>query len=107
MTFMARVTRQERDAPPLRTATLQRLERLAGTLTQRGLEASLADPLGRVPRLQVGHPAARLAIDVYVWRGQDGAWWFWWPWAERIAADGDLDTAAERIERLLSQPAGD
>lgn len=102
---MARVTRQQPDAPPLRTATLQRLERLAGTLTQRGLDATLVVPPARVPRVQVGHPAAQLAIDVYAWRGQDGAWWFWWPWAERIAAEGDLEEAAERIERLLAQPA--
>ncbi len=102
---MARVTRQEPGAPPLRAATVQRLERLAGTLTRRGLDASLVDPRGRVPRLQVGHPAAQLATDVYASRCQDGAWWFWWPWAERIAADGDLDTAAERIELLLAQSA--
>ena len=102
---MARVTRQEPGAPPLRTATLQRLERLAGALTRRGMDASLVDPPGRVPRLQVGHPAAHLATDVYAWRCQDGAWWFWWPWAERIAAEGDLDAAAERIEQLLARPA--
>lgn len=101
---MARVTRQEPQAPPLRTATLQRLERLAATLTRRGLDASLVVPPGRVPRLQVGHPAARLATDVYASRCQDGAWWFWWPWAERIAAEGDLDIAAQRIEQLLAQP---
>src|SRR5215469_12833774 len=55
---MAPVTRLERDAPPLRTATVDRLERLAGTLARRGMEVSLVAPPARVPRLQIGHPAA-------------------------------------------------
>jgi hypothetical protein len=102
MTFMAPVTRLEHDAPPLRAATVQRLERLAGVLTEHGLDASLVAPPGRVPRLQVVHPAAREAADVYVGRCQDGAWWFWWPWAERIAPGDQFATAAAQIARVLS-----
>jgi hypothetical protein len=94
------------DVTPLRSATLHRLERLAGTLTQRGMDASLVDPDGRVPRLQVVHPVAGgTPEDVYVSPGQDGNWWFWWPWAERIAADGDLDSAAATIEQALTRVA--
>jgi hypothetical protein len=85
---------------------VRHLEHLAAALTRRGLDTSLVVPPGRVPRLQVGHPAARLAADVYAWRCQDGAWWFWWPWAERIAADGELEMAAERIEQLLAHDSG-
>jgi hypothetical protein len=103
---MAPSTRLERDAPPLRTATLHRLERLAGTLARRGMDASLVDPSGRVPRLQVVHPTAKGAPeDVYASCGQDGNWWFWWPWAERIATDGDLDSAAATIEQALTRIA--
>jgi hypothetical protein len=102
---MAPVTRLERDAPPLRTATVDRLERLATTLARRGMDVSLVAPAGRVPRLQVGHPAAGgVTADVYVARCRNGNWWFWWPWAERIAAECELDAAAAVIEQGLTRP---
>ena len=100
---MATVTRLEREAPAPRTDTLHRLERLAGTLAERGLDVSLVAPPGRVPRLEVVHPAADGALgDVYAARCQDGDWWFWWPWAERIATEGNLDAAAATIEEALA-----
>jgi hypothetical protein len=100
---MAPVTQLERDAPPLRTETVHRLEMLAGTLTERGMGASLVAPAGRVPRLQVAHPAADGETgDVYASCCRNGNWWFWWPWAERIAEEGDLDAAAAIIEEALS-----
>jgi hypothetical protein len=100
---MATVTRLERDAPTPRTDTLHRLERLAGTLAERGLDVSLVAPPGRVPRLEVVHPAAGGAAgDVYAARCQDGDWWFWWPWAERIATESNLDAAATTIEEALA-----
>jgi hypothetical protein len=57
---------------------------------------------GRIPRLEIMHPGGA-AEDVYAWRGQDGTWWFWWSWAERIAAAADLDEAAGRIEQVLTR----
>ena len=83
---MASVTRLERDSTlPLGTATVQRLERLAGTLEVRGRCATLVAPPSRV--------------------GRDGDWWFWWPWAERIGAEGNLEAAAASIEQALTRPA--
>ncbi len=100
---MAPVTQLERGAPPLRTETLHRLELLAGTLTERGMGVSLVAPAGRVPRLQVAHPAADGETgDVYASCCRNGNWWFWWPWAERIAEEGDLDVAAAIIEEALA-----
>jgi len=56
--------------------------------------------------LHVVNPAApRLAEDVYVGRSQDGLWWFWWPWAERIAPGKEVGTAAAMIAKVLG--AGD
>jgi hypothetical protein len=81
---------------------LARLEGLAGILADRGLRTRLLTPRGRVPSLHVVNPsAAQLAEDVYAGRGQDGQWWFWWSWAERIAAGDDLEGAAALIERVL------
>lgn len=81
---------------------LARLESLAEELRKFGLTTRLAAPPGRVPSLRVVNPAvSRLAEDVYVGRSQDGLWWFWWPWAERIAPGNELAGAAARIARVL------
>jgi hypothetical protein len=60
-------------------------------------------PPGRVPSLHVVNPSASaLAEDVYAGRGQDGLWWFWWSWAERITVGEDVEGAASRIEHVLA-----
>ncbi len=99
---MALITRPKRDVPGLRDANSHRLERLAAELRRRDLAADLVVAPGRIPRLEVAHPAGS-AEDVYAWRGQDGTWWFWWSWAERIAGAGDPDDAAARIEQVLDR----
>ena len=82
---------------------LGRLEGLAEALARHGLRTRLVTPPGRVPSLHVVNPAApALAEDVYAGRGRDGQWWFWWSWAERIAAGEDLAEAARRIRRVLA-----
>jgi hypothetical protein len=56
-----------------------------------------------VPSLQVVNPAApALAEDVYAGCCEDGSWWFWWSWAERIASGEDMAGAASRIMRVLA-----
>ena len=81
---------------------VERLEELAGELGRRGLQTSLMTPAGRVPSLHVVNPAmSRLAEDVYVGRSQDGLWWFWWPWAERIAPGNEVGEAATAIAKVL------
>jgi hypothetical protein len=95
-------------APPSSTwqANLARLEGLAVLLASHGLRARVITPRGRVPSLHVVNPvAAVLAEDVYAGRGQDGRWWFWWSWAEQIAADDDLEGAATMIARVLAASA--
>lgn len=85
------------------SANLARLEGLASVLTARGLLAQVLTPPGRIPSLHVVNPmAAALAEDVYAGRGQDGAWWFWWSWAEQIATGEDLEGAAALIEHVLA-----
>ena len=81
---------------------LDRLDALAAELSKLGLKPSLMAPPGRVPNLRVVNPAvSRLAEDIYVGRSQDGLWWFWWPWAERIAPGDEFATAAAVIARVL------
>ena len=82
---------------------LGRLEGLAEVLAARGLRARLMTPAGRLPCLHVVNPAASaLAEDIYAGPGQDGVWWFWWSWAERIACGDDSEGAATLISRVLA-----
>ena len=103
MTTEARAVRDERDAADSPRAYLGRLEGLAQALAQHSLRARLVTPPGRVPSLHVVNPdASALAEDVYAGPCQDGQWWFWWSWAERIAEGDDLAGAAMRISRVLA-----
>ena len=83
------------------------LDKLAEELTDRGFEAWVMAPPGRVPSLYVVNPAARaLEENVYVARGSDGLWWFWWSWAERISVADDFAAASAAITRVLALPRG-
>jgi hypothetical protein len=100
---MTMEAQQSQGPAQLLPAYLDRLEGLAEALARRGLRARLMTPPGRVPSLHVVNPStAALAEDIYAGRGQDGSWWFWWSWAERIAAEEDLDGAAALIQRVLA-----
>jgi hypothetical protein len=84
-------------------AYLSRLEGLATELATRGMRTRLVTPAGRLPSLHVVNPAAAaLSEDVYAGVGRDGQWWFWWSWAERIAAGEDFGGAATQIRRVLA-----
>ena len=84
------------------------LDKLADELTNRGLEAWLMAPPGRVPSVYITNPRARaLEENVYANKGKDGLWWFWWSWAERIAVVDDLDASATAITRVLALPRRD
>ena len=94
---------QQARSPDTWRSNLARLEGLAEVLANHGLRTRLMTPQGRVPSLHVVNPtAAALAEDVYAGRGQDGLWWFWWSWAERIAVADDVDLAATTIVRVLA-----
>jgi hypothetical protein len=100
MTVQAGPVRGEADSP---LAYVGLLEGLAEVVIAEGLQARLVTPPGRLPSLHVVNPEApALAEDVYAGRGQDGQWWFWWSWAERIAEGADLSGAARRIRRVLA-----
>ena len=83
------------------------LDKLAEELTNRGLDAWLMAPPGRVPSVYITNPAARaLEENVYADQGTDGLWRFWWSWAERISIADDLDAAATAITHVLNLPRG-
>jgi hypothetical protein len=103
VTVVAGRISSERSAEPYVQCFLERLEGLAAELAKHGLMTRLKAPRGRVPSLHVINPAqSMLAEHVYVGRSQDGLWWFWWPWAERIAPGDEHGVAASVIARVLS-----
>lgn len=82
---------------------LEHLERLGEELARLGMQVRVVLPPGRVPSLYVVNPEARaLEEHVYAGCGRDGVWWFWWSWAERIAATEELGQAATAVARVLA-----
>ena len=73
------------------------LEKLAAELGSRGFTARLATPPGMPPRLVVSNPAAPMLSETVMTE----AGCFWWPWAERIAEEGGISTAADTVARVL------
>lgn len=94
------------EAQRMREATevqLEYLEKLGEELARRGMQVRMVLPAGRVPSLYVVNPEARaLEEHIYAGCGSDGAWWYWWSWAERISAAEDLAKAATAVERVLA-----
>jgi hypothetical protein len=94
------------EAQRMREATdvqLEYLEKLGEELSRRGFGVRMELPPGRVPSLYVVNPQARaLEEHIYVGCGSDGAWWYWWSWAERISAADDLDAAASAVQHVLA-----
>ncbi|GAA2575214.1 hypothetical protein SMC26_30910 [Actinomadura fulvescens] len=81
---------------------LEYLEGLGEELARRGFRVRITVPRGQAPSLHVMNPdASVLTENILAERGADG-WWYWWSWAERIAAAGDVPGAADRIARVLS-----
>ena len=74
-------------------------------LARRGMSVQPAGPAGARAQPALVNPAASaLAEDVYAGCCEDGSWWFWWSWAERIAAGATWMRAAARIEHVLALP---
>lgn len=71
------------------------LDKLAAELAAHGHEAHVVTPQGRQPYLHVRNPGV-LAENVLC----DGQF-YWWPWAQRIAATSDVRGAAQAIMRVL------
>lgn len=90
-----------------RDERLDHLERLGEEMTERGFLIRAVTPGTGPPYLRVANPIAPVLTDrVMCERGADGRYWFWWPWAQRIAPVDDLEGAAERVARVLAATNG-
>jgi hypothetical protein len=80
------------------------LEALRRELSGRGWITSLLEPAGRPSSLFVQNPdpgAAALSDHVLVAGDGQGACWYWWPWATRIAPALDTARAADHVTSVL------
>ena len=78
-------------------AETESLRALAEELAKRGLAVTLAPDSDR-PVLEVVNPGIRLLSE----RVTCESGWYWWTWAERIAAVDDVTLAADTIAKVLS-----
>ena len=78
-------------------ADTEHLGRLAEELAKRGLAVTLAPDSDR-PALEIVNPGVRMLSE----RVSVESGWFWWAWAERIAAVDDVTLAVDRIVKVLS-----
>jgi hypothetical protein len=90
---MAQDLPEQRDA----AAGEAELEKLAAELDGQAYAVSLVTGGGRRPHLVItNRKALQLTENIYCAEG-----WFWWSWAERIAAVENLAAAAAAVDRVL------
>ena len=88
------------DADAAREAVTQ-LEALAAELAERNFETRVTSD-GGAPCLSVVNPAViSLHETIAVGSADDGVWWFWWSWGDRIAHITDVETAAFKVAYVL------
>jgi hypothetical protein len=78
------------------------LEKLAAELDGKAYAVTLVTAAGRRPCLSItNRQAVQLTEFIYAAPADDGASWFWWGWAQRIALVTDLPAAAAAVDRVL------
>ncbi|MEV6981969.1 hypothetical protein AB0M95_12015 [Sphaerisporangium sp. NPDC051017] len=82
------------------------LQALGDSLQARGLHARVGETSGGIPQLIVVSTAVPTLSEVVFAAQGEGTWWFWWPWAERIAPVHELPTAVARVCGVLTPPRG-
>jgi hypothetical protein len=78
-------------------ADTESLGRLAEELARRGMAVTLAPDASR-PVLEVRNPGISMMSE----RVTAASGWYWWPWAERIAAVDDIGLAADVVLKVLA-----
>lgn len=83
---------------------LDQLERLGAELEQRSFAVRLHLNEGRPTSLTVVNKVAPVLTEcVLTAPNTDGKLWFWFPWPSPITPITDIETAADRIERVLAE----
>lgn len=79
---------------------MAQLEALSADLAERGFGTHTAPA---VHKLHVANRAVpEVCDDISTAPAEDGAWWFWWSWGDRIAPVTDVGAAAFKIAYVLT-----
>lgn len=84
----------------------QRLEALASDLESRGFTARVADVNGYECVSVSVSAVPQLSENIHAESDDDGAWWFWWSWGDRIARVEDIQTASFKVAYVLTPDTG-
>ena len=84
------------------TMAADRLQALAADLDKRGFGARVLATSGRLRVWVENRSVPQLSETVYAAPAEDGSWWLWWSWADRLAPIDDVDTAAFKIAYVLT-----
>jgi hypothetical protein len=88
------------------SSNLVQLHALAVELTGRGFRACVLHEDGAL-KLQVGNRGAPGGCeDITLAADDEGMWWFWWSWGDRISLVSDVAAAAFKIAYVLTPQAG-
>lgn len=85
-------------------AAVRQLGALAENLTARGFAAHVTQT-GRYAAVSVTNVSVRQLAETVYAAPAEGAWWFWWSWADRIAPIADVEAAAFKIAYVLTPHA--
>jgi hypothetical protein len=83
------------------------LAELAENLAGQGFAASLAAERQRTCLTVAIRSEPQFPVKVHTAPADDGSWWFWWSWGDRIAPVGEVETAAFKIAYVLTPHADD
>ncbi|OUC97060.1 hypothetical protein [Streptosporangium minutum] len=81
------------------------LTRLTERLKEDGLHARVRVASRRPPELIVVNPDAPALSEIVYTAPQEGTWWYWWSWHEKIGPVAEADVVARKIHHVLT-PTG-
>ncbi|WP_037935868.1 hypothetical protein [Streptosporangium roseum] len=87
------------------TTATAHLTRLIERLNEHGLHARVRVASRRLPALAVVNPDAPALSEIVYAAPQEGTWWYWWSWHEKIAPVAESDAVVRKIRHVLT-PTG-
>jgi hypothetical protein len=82
------------------------VEALAVDLATRGFEAHVSHDDGTLSLNVINRAAPGSRENIAARLADDGSWWFWWSWGDRIARITEVEAAAFKIAYVLTPQAG-
>jgi hypothetical protein len=99
------VTANRAESDALGPAVAQ-VEALAADMAGRGFETAVSRDDGTLSLSVINRAAPGSRENIAARPADDGSWWFWWSWGERIARITEVEAAAFKIAYVLTPQAG-